>query len=90
MTRTNPKSQFFLSFLFILVFAAALLTAYIRVSATMTGYAIGELKDREFELLEEKSRLRMKIAKLTRKENLMILAEKVDEQSEVQVEFASQ
>ena len=90
MARIILKSQFILSFLLLIVFSVALLTAYIRVSATMTGYAIGELKDKEFELLEEKSRLKMKIAKLTRKENLMILAKRMDKKGVKQEELASQ
>lgn len=90
MTRSIFKSDIILFFLLIIVFCGALMTAYIRVSTTMTGYAIGELKDKEFELLEEKSRLRMKIAKLTRKENLMILAKKQNKRRAKQEELALQ
>lgn len=90
MRRSIFKSDIILFFLLLFVFSGALMTAYIRVSATMTGYAIGELKDKEFELLEEKSRLRMKIAKLTRKENLILLASRIKKSNKEQKELASQ
>ncbi len=54
--------------------AFALGTAYIRISSTLMGYDIGEMKNQESLLLQERSRLNMELAKLTSKRNLSILA----------------
>lgn len=62
------------SCLLILAFCVALLIAYLRIQSTLIGYQLGELKDREAFLLEQRSRYKVDLAKLTKKENLTILA----------------
>ena len=53
------------------VFIAASLRIYLRVEATMIGYEIGQLKKAEAEKLEHRSLLRMRLAQLTSRRNLM-------------------
>jgi regulator of replication initiation timing len=63
-----------LSAILIMVFSFGIGVAYLRIQSTLIGYQLGELKDRETALLEQRSRLKMELAKLTKKENLTILA----------------
>lgn len=60
--------------LLILAFCMALTIAYLRIQSTLIGYQLGELKDQEAHFLEKRSRLKVDLAKLTKKENLTILA----------------
>ncbi|WP_132314473.1 hypothetical protein [Pseudobacteriovorax antillogorgiicola] len=55
---------------------AALFAAYMRIQCTLVGYQIGDLKDQESRLMDERSSLKMTLAKLTSKQNLTILASK--------------
>ena len=54
----------------VFLFFLAFLRCYFRTQATLTGYKLGELKGREAELLEERSRLKVRLATLTTKESL--------------------
>ncbi|MFW7378284.1 MAG: hypothetical protein ACOH5I_05725 [Oligoflexus sp.] len=60
--------------LLVIAFCLALAIAYLRIQSTLIGYQLGELKDHESYLLEQRSRLKVDLAKLTKKENLTILA----------------
>lgn len=51
-------------------------TSLLRIESTLIGYQIGDFKHQESLLLDETSRLKMKLAKLTSKGNLTILASK--------------
>lgn len=53
------------------LFSIAFFRCYVRINTTLIGYRIGQLKGSESELLEERSRLRMKLAKLTTKDSLL-------------------
>lgn len=61
---------------FVVAIGFALGTAYVRISSTLMGYDIGEMKHEESMLLQERSRLNMELAKLTSKKNLTMLTEK--------------
>ena len=53
-----------------LVFTLAFVRIHLRVQTTVIGYRIGALKDSETKLLETRSNLQMKLAKMTTRENL--------------------
>lgn len=55
--------------------SAALARVHTRVQTTLTGYEIGRLKNDEARLLEERSNLRMQLAKLTTKKHLMLISD---------------
>jgi hypothetical protein len=55
--------------------ALALGRVHLRVQTTMVGYDIGRLKTDESKLLEERSYLRMQLAKLTTKKHLELMTE---------------
>ena len=55
------------------LFTLAFLRCYLRTETTLTGYHLGELKGREAALLEERSRLKVQLARLTTKESLIKL-----------------
>lgn len=48
--------------------------AWTRTQTTLIGYELGELKDREATLLEQRSHLQMELAKLTTRAHLSLLA----------------
>ena len=56
-----------------LTFLGAFAASYLKIQTTLIGYKLGELKQAEQNLLEERSKLKMELAKLTKKENLTIL-----------------
>ena len=70
-------------FLTLLIVFAFYLTD-LRIQTTVLGYKIASLKEKEAELLEQRSRLKMEYAKLTSKENL---AKKLSDSSEVQIQL---
>ncbi len=51
---------------------------HLRVQTTLVGYEIGRLKSDESKLLEERSNLRMQLAKLTTKKHLQMVTETDD------------
>ena len=51
-----------------------LLICYIKIETVLTGYEIGQLKEKEALLLEQRATLRMQLAKLTTKSQLEKLA----------------
>ena len=53
------------------LFLVACLKAYVRIETTVIGYRIGQLKQSESELLETQSTLKMDLARLTTRQNLM-------------------
>lgn len=60
--------------LFLSFFVLAFARVHLRVQTTMVGYDIGRLKTREGRLLEERSELKMELARLTTKNSLMSVA----------------
>lgn len=56
-------------FLFIVAFSQI----YIKTQTTLIGYDLGALKTEESEQLDKKSILQMELAKLTNKENLIMI-----------------
>jgi len=60
---------------FIFFFATAFARVHLRVQTTMVGYEIGRLKTKEGRLLEERSELKMELARLTTKQSLSLMAD---------------
>jgi hypothetical protein len=58
----------------LMVFSAAFLRSYVRIQTTLTGYDLGNLKDKESHLLEQRSRLQMELAKISDRDHLMLLS----------------
>ena len=68
--KEKPLLRFILlgcAFIFILAF----LSVHIRIETTLMGYSIGRLKQKESALLKSQSLLKMKLAKITTKQNLL-------------------
>ncbi len=53
------------------LFVVASLKAYVSIQTTVIGYRIGQLKQMESELLETQSTLKMELAKISTKQNLL-------------------
>lgn len=53
------------------LFALASVKAYVSIQTTVIGYKIGQLKQTESELLETQSALKMELAKISTKQNLL-------------------
>ena len=49
----------------------AIVRIHLRIQATLVGYEIGHLKSEEGRLLEQRSALKMELAKVTSKKHLM-------------------
>lgn len=49
-----------------------------RVQTTLTGYDLAKLKEEEAALLEERSSLKMQLARLTTKKHLLLLSESTE------------
>jgi hypothetical protein len=60
---------------FVFFFASAFARVHLRVQTTMVGYEIGRLKTKEGRLLEDRSELKMELARLTTKQALSLMAE---------------
>lgn len=60
---------------FVFFFASAFVRVHLRVQTTMVGYEIGRLKTKEGKLLEERSELKMELARLTTKKSLQLMAD---------------
>ena len=59
--------------------AVAVGRVHVRVQTTLLGYEIGRLKNDEATLLEERSLLKMQLAKLTTKKHLQLMTDAADE-----------
>lgn len=57
------------------VFSLGAVRIYSRVATTQVGYSIGELKRQESALLEQRSRLKLRLATLTTRKSLEVLSE---------------
>lgn len=57
-----------------MVVACAFFRVFISYEVTKVGYTIGELKQQEVRLLDEKSRLSMNLEKLMTKSHLQLMA----------------
>lgn len=64
----------FTVFIMCIVFVLTIAVAYIRINTTLKGYSIGELKDKESMLIQQRSVLKMQLAKLTKKDSLLNLS----------------
>ncbi|MBC7530343.1 MAG: hypothetical protein H7318_02130 [Oligoflexus sp.] len=53
------------------LFLVASMKAYVRIQTTLIGYRIGQFKQMESELLETQSTLKMELAKISTKQNLL-------------------
>ena len=53
------------------LFVVASLKAYVRIQTTLIAYRIGQFKQMESELLESQSTLKMELAKISTKQNLL-------------------
>ena len=53
------------------LFIVATLKAHLRIQTTLIGYRIGQFKQMESELLESQSTLKMELAKISTKQNLL-------------------
>jgi len=56
-----------------LLIGIAVTRIHLRVQYTLTGYNLGQLKNQEQQLLEERSFLKMQVAKLTTKKHLQVM-----------------
>lgn len=83
------KSKFFLKGAFFIIFLVSLTRVHFRVQTTMIGYELGQLKDNEAKLLEQRSYLKMEIAKLTTKSRLTMVASSEDHLSKKSGTLAS-
>jgi hypothetical protein len=66
--------------LLLTLFAAASFKAYVRIQTTLIGYRIGQLKQAESELLETQSTLKMELAKISTRQNLLQTSMRTDGQ----------
>ena len=67
--------------LLVTLFAAASFKAYVRIQTTLIGYRIGQLKQAESELLETQSTLKMELAKISTRQNLLQTSVKTGERN---------
>ena len=68
----NSKKKFLTGLILLVIFSLAGWRVHMRVQTTMIGYELGRLKTTEAELLQERSLLKMELAKLTTKSHLML------------------
>lgn len=69
------KKDLWLLLIFGVAVAVAFVRIHIRNRTTILSYEIGRLKKRELILLERRSHLKMRLARITSKEHLQVLAE---------------
>ena len=62
-------------FLGVITLSMALGRIHVRAQKTLIGYEIGRLKSDESKMLEERSALKMQLAKLTSRKHLSMMAE---------------
>jgi hypothetical protein len=74
MTRRFASAAFAVALI-----SVAALRVHVRVQTTLIGYEIGRLKADEASLLEERSVLKMQLAKLTTKKHLELMTDGRDD-----------
>ena len=67
--------DYWLLILFGIFFALALGRTHVRNQSTLLGYEIGRLKKQEVTLLERRSHLKVQLARITAREQLLELAQ---------------
>ncbi len=67
--------DYFLKFATISLVGIGFFRIYISYSTIVTGYKIGELKQKEIQLLDQRSSINMEIEKLTTKDRLVMMAD---------------
>ncbi len=72
---TKIRIRTILTVLFACSFFLSLARIHLRVQTTLIGYEIGQLKNEEFALLEERANKKMDLAKLTTRKHLTFVAE---------------
>ncbi len=72
-----------LAFFGVLTFALALGRIHVRAQTTLIGYEIGRLKITEGKTLEERSALRMQLAKVSSQKELHLMSDKLSPRPEV-------
>ena len=77
-------SKKMLAALLCLMLGVAVTRIHLRVQHTLTGYNLGKLKNQEQQLLEERSFLKMQLAKLSTKKHLQIMANIEEDLSKTQ------
>lgn len=66
--------DYWLLILFGIFFALALSRTHVRNQSTLLGYELGRLKKQEVTLLERRSHLKVQLARITAREQLLALA----------------
>ena len=67
--------NFWLLALFAIFFVLAFARTHVRNQSTLLGYEIGRLKKQEVVLLEHRSHLKVQLARITAREQLLTLAQ---------------
>ena len=67
--------NYWLLALFAIFFAVAFARTHVRNQSTLLGYEIGRLKKQEVILLERRSYLKVQLARITAREQLLTLAQ---------------
>lgn len=75
----RPSRRVLASLAAVALIAIAVGRVHVRVQTTLMGYEIGRMKNDEAALLEERSLLKMQLAKLTTKKHLMLISEGEEE-----------
>lgn len=65
------------------LFILSFLKVHVGVQTTLVGYRLGQLKASEAEILERRSQLQMQLAKLSTREHLSLLANSIEQTSEL-------
>ena len=75
MLNKKKNNSGFMIFLSLgIIFVLAFFCLHVRIQTTLVGYELGQLKKQESLLLEKRSHLQMKLAKITSRANLAIMA----------------
>jgi hypothetical protein len=69
------KIHLILIIAFLAAFGVAFFKTHVRVQTTIVGYELGKLKSEEAALLEQRSLLKMELAKVSTKEQLLKTSE---------------
>ncbi|MEZ4742888.1 MAG: hypothetical protein R3B45_10655 [Bdellovibrionota bacterium] len=82
------KRKLLVGAVFLSLFLFAGLRIHIRVQNTIIGYDLGRLKAQEIELLQQRSLLKMELAKLTTKTHLLLASNQKDDLTNSRNTFA--
>ena len=66
----TTKISFLIYFFYAFIFLFSIFSVHQRIKTTMIGYEIGNLKQKEAQLLKRKSRLTMELSKISTREGL--------------------